>query len=341
MSDDMLERATAALRDTTSTPPDDAARQRAKLLAQAAKRAKPAPIWQWAAAAFAVLFVSSAMAQLGGYIPAILRVLTREQAPAEQPRKAVKRAPPSAAGPALTAPPPSAAPAAAPARSAAAPSEAQPPSAASGGKPARSPNAEPSAARVGSAPAPVIEAKEPTPAAAHAQPPSATQPAASAAIKPAASATPSAAMKPAASPPPSAATTIATPSATKPAASATPSAATTIATPSTATKPAASPPPSAATPAPPPAEPAELALFRRAERLHLARAPEALAAWDAYLHVATQGTLVPEARYNRALCLVRLHRYGEARRALEPFAAGAYAGYRQREAKALLARIPD
>jgi hypothetical protein len=52
MSDDMLERATTALRDTTSTPPDDAARQRAKLLAQAAKRAKPAPIWQWAAAAF-------------------------------------------------------------------------------------------------------------------------------------------------------------------------------------------------------------------------------------------------------------------------------------------------
>ena len=47
----------------------------------------------------------------------------------------------------------------------------------------------------------------------------------------------------------------------------------------------------------------------------------------------------PEARYNRALSLVRLGRTQEARSALEPFANGAYGGYRKDEAKALLDRI--
>lgn len=92
-----------------------------------------------------------------------------------------------------------------------------------------------------------------------------------------------------------------------------------------------------ATPAP---ESAELALFRRAQALHLARDPGALAAWDAYLRVAEHGALVPEASYNRALCLVRLGRHAAARAALEPFARGEFGGYRRAEAEALLATLP-
>ncbi|HKP59073.1 MAG TPA: hypothetical protein VJV78_20265 [Polyangiales bacterium] len=93
---------------------------------------------------------------------------------------------------------------------------------------------------------------------------------------------------------------------------------------------------SAPAPTPAPAESAELAIFRRAQRLHLAHDPQALAAWDDYLRVANQGVLVPEARYNRALCLVRLGRVDEARAALEPFARGEYGSYRRTEAAALI-----
>ena len=57
--------------------------------------------------------------------------------------------------------------------------------------------------------------------------------------------------------------------------------------------------------------------------------PELVAAADG-------GALVPEARYNRALCLVRLGRVQEAKLALTPFAHGDYAGYRRAEARALL-----
>jgi hypothetical protein len=90
-----------------------------------------------------------------------------------------------------------------------------------------------------------------------------------------------------------------------------------------------------ATPAPA-ARSAELELFHRALALHTARDPAALSAWDAYLRVADRGVLVPEARYNRALCLVRLGRNAEARTALEPFARGAFGDYRRAEAEALL-----
>jgi hypothetical protein len=92
------------------------------------------------------------------------------------------------------------------------------------------------------------------------------------------------------------------------------------------------PPPSAA----PPVRSAELELFRRANTLQVARDPAALAAWDAYLRVAERGVLIPEARYNRALCLVRLGRSAEARVALAPFARGDFGEYRRSEARALL-----
>ena len=90
----------------------------------------------------------------------------------------------------------------------------------------------------------------------------------------------------------------------------------------------------------PQADPA-LALYRTAHAAHFVdRDPaRALAAWDAYLSAAPSGAFVPEARYNRALSLVRLGRSQEARSALEPFAKGAYGSYRQVEASALLERL--
>jgi TolA-binding protein len=61
----------------------------------------------------------------------------------------------------------------------------------------------------------------------------------------------------------------------------------------------------------------------------------ALAGWDAYLGSAPNGRFATEARYNRAICLLRLGRDAEARQALEPFASGKL-GYRQSEARQLL-----
>ncbi len=68
-------------------------------------------------------------------------------------------------------------------------------------------------------------------------------------------------------------------------------------------------------------------------------AQAALAAWDAYLAYAPDGRFALEARYNRALCLVRLQRWQEAQDALAPFASGAHGNYRRKEASALLSRI--
>jgi len=81
-----------------------------------------------------------------------------------------------------------------------------------------------------------------------------------------------------------------------------------------------------------------LSLYRSAHAAHFVeRDPaHALAAWDAYLRAAPNGEFAPEARYNRALSLVRLGRNEEAQRALEPFANGAYGNYRKAEARALL-----
>jgi len=53
------------------------------------------------------------------------------------------------------------------------------------------------------------------------------------------------------------------------------------------------------------------------------------------LRSAPNGRFATEARYNRAICLLRLGRDGEARQALEPFASGKM-GYRQNEARQLL-----
>jgi hypothetical protein len=62
----------------------------------------------------------------------------------------------------------------------------------------------------------------------------------------------------------------------------------------------------------------------------------ALKAWDAYLAAYPRGRFALEARYNRALSLVRLGRAAEARQALAPFADGSLGGYRRHEAGELL-----
>jgi hypothetical protein len=82
----------------------------------------------------------------------------------------------------------------------------------------------------------------------------------------------------------------------------------------------------------------EARAYGRAHRAHFvddAPAP-ALAAWDDYLEAYTRGVFAPEARYNRALCLVRLGRLGEAARALRSFSRASADGYRRTEAGLLL-----
>lgn len=81
-------------------------------------------------------------------------------------------------------------------------------------------------------------------------------------------------------------------------------------------------------------------LYRLAHEAHFASHDygRALAGWNAYLQAAPGGRLATEARYNRAICLLRLGRDAEARQALEPFASGKL-GYRQNEARELLEEL--
>jgi TolA-binding protein len=81
-------------------------------------------------------------------------------------------------------------------------------------------------------------------------------------------------------------------------------------------------------------------LYRLAHEAHFASHDyaRALSGWDAYLRAAPRGRLATEARYNRAICLLRLGRNNEARLALSPFASGKM-GYRQNEAQLLLEEL--
>ena len=100
----------------------------------------------------------------------------------------------------------------------------------------------------------------------------------------------------------------------------------------------------AAPPRPPrPAPQVVEALYRRAHDLHFHGGDPAvaLAAWNAYLAAEPAGRFSIDARYNRALLLIRLRRYAEARAALAPFARGQVRpeGYRQHEAEQLVERL--
>ncbi|MCC6877124.1 MAG: hypothetical protein IT378_22660 [Sandaracinaceae bacterium] len=83
---------------------------------------------------------------------------------------------------------------------------------------------------------------------------------------------------------------------------------------------------------------ADTIAFREAHRAHFEAHDEAaaLAGWDRYLSSHPQGRYRLEARYNRALALVRSGRHREAREALASFARGEHRGYRQEEAAALV-----
>lgn len=85
----------------------------------------------------------------------------------------------------------------------------------------------------------------------------------------------------------------------------------------------------------------ELTLYEHAHRAHFVDrdAGSALTAWSEYLRRVPAGRFAVEARYNRAMCLLRLGRSEEARVALEPFARGAFGNYRKSEANALLERL--
>lgn len=112
------------------------------------------------------------------------------------------------------------------------------------------------------------------------------------------------------------------------------------------TQPTLPPAPAPAPHVPAPVEPkpqpsAEIAAYRHAHQLHFrGNDPEAaLAAWDDYLAKYPDGALAPEARYDRALVLVKLARWAEARAELAPFANAKAGSYRQKEAAEILAAI--
>ncbi|AKU96065.1 Proline-rich protein [Labilithrix luteola] len=88
------------------------------------------------------------------------------------------------------------------------------------------------------------------------------------------------------------------------------------------------------------AEPSDpnAALFAEAHRVHFVErdAARALTAWDAYLAADPNGRFVPEARYNRAIALIRLGRSAEAQNVLQSFAAGNFGDYHRSDARQLL-----
>lgn len=83
---------------------------------------------------------------------------------------------------------------------------------------------------------------------------------------------------------------------------------------------------------------AQVESYRQAHRTHFGGAAPAtaLAAWDEHLRTYPNGSFATDARFNRALCLLRLGRHDEARAALRPFAEAPVGSYRQQEAASLL-----
>ncbi len=82
------------------------------------------------------------------------------------------------------------------------------------------------------------------------------------------------------------------------------------------------------------------ALYLIAHRAHFGGTDSegAIRAWDAFLRAAPGDPFAPEARYNRAILLMKLGRFAQAVEALAGFACAGPGSYRQREASALIAR---
>ena len=87
---------------------------------------------------------------------------------------------------------------------------------------------------------------------------------------------------------------------------------------------------------------AELAAYRVAHEAHFHGddPAAALAAWDAYLAAYPGGNFAVDARYDRALALIKLQRYDDARRALAPFVAAPAGSYHQADAAKLTGALP-
>jgi len=87
----------------------------------------------------------------------------------------------------------------------------------------------------------------------------------------------------------------------------------------------------------------EAALYGRAHDLHFrgGELDKALAAWSAYLVKFPNGQLAPEARFNRAICLVRLKRLDDAKVALADIAANAPSAHQREQASRLLVTLVD
>jgi hypothetical protein len=276
MSDDLLERATRALRETSAEPQPRSGLTRARILDSAQKRHAPrGVIVRWLIGISAVLAASTALARVAEHWPELRELLAPAATePANSAPKPTRRAQPKAATPVSPA--------------------LQPMAAADGAAVAPGSGPQASGSELGeraAANTPVEQTLRPR----RARDPAPRRPR-----------------------------------------STTPTPATSPAT-TSAALPAAAP----ASEAAPHAESAELSLFRRAQQLHLAHDPGAVAAWDAYLRIAGQGVLAPEARYNRALALVRQGRIAEARHALGMFARGELGNYRRGEAQRLLDALAD
>ncbi|MFT3696946.1 MAG: hypothetical protein QM831_27640 [Kofleriaceae bacterium] len=94
--------------------------------------------------------------------------------------------------------------------------------------------------------------------------------------------------------------------------------------------------------APAPAKPVMSPRYQKAHDLyfHDKDYAAALIAWDDYLAAEPNDRFVTEARYNRALTLVRLDKLADAKAALQPFADGTVLdGYRKDEAAKLIEKI--